>query len=233
MPTDKRELRPRWDLYVITDEGLAGGRSHEEQTRAALEGGAGVIQLRDKAATSRRLYEAAVAMRRLTREAGAVLIVNDRVDIALAAGADGVHVGPDDLPVAVVRRLMPGRIVGASAGTVAEAIAAERDGADYLGVGAVYEARGSKADAGAPVGPERVAAIRAAVRLPIVGIGGIKAANAAPVIAAGADGVAVITGVVAAPDIAAATRELLGIVTAAKGQRVQPQRRGGAEETRD
>lgn len=212
MPTDKGERRPRWDLYVITDEALSGGRSHEEQTRAALAGGAGVIQLRDKTASSRRLYEAAVAMRKLCREAGALLIVNDRVDIALAADADGVHVGPDDLPVAVARRLLPGRILGASAGTVEEAIAAERDGADYLGVGAVYEARGSKADAGAPVGPERVAAIRAAVPLPIVGIGGIKASNAAPVIAAGAHGVAVITGVVAASDIAAAAREFLAVI---------------------
>jgi thiamine-phosphate pyrophosphorylase len=201
---------------VITDEALGGGRSHEEQARAALEGGAGVIQLRDKTASSRRLSEAAAAIGKLCRDAGALLIVNDRVDIALAAGADGVHVGPDDLPVAVVRRLMPGRIVGASAGTVAEAIAAQRDGADYLGVGAVYEARGSKADAGAPVGVERVAAVRAAVALPIVGIGGIKADNAAAVIGAGADGVAVITGVVAAPDIAAAARDLLAVVEAAR-----------------
>lgn len=210
--------RARWDLYVITDERLSG-RSHEEQAREALAGGAGIIQLRDKSATTRRLYEAALALRTLTRAAGALFIVNDRVDIALAADADGVHVGPDDLPVAVARRLLPGRLVGVSAGTVAEAVAAERDGADYLGVGAIYEARGSKADAGSPVGPERIAQIRAAVRLPIVGIGGIKAANAAPVIGAGADGVAVITGVVAAPDIAAAARELLAVVQAAKQHR--------------
>jgi thiamine-phosphate pyrophosphorylase len=207
---------PDWRLYVITDEQLGGGRSHEDQARAALAGGAGVIQLRDKHASSRRLYDAAVAIRAMTRAAGALLIINDRLDIALAADADGVHAGPDDLPVAEARRLLPGKIVGASAGTVEEAIAAERDGADYLGVGAVYEARGSKADAGAPVGPERVAAVRAAVRLPIVGIGGIKAANAAAVIRAGADGVAVITGVVAAPDITAAARDMLAIVQGAR-----------------
>ena len=217
MPTDKHAAPIRRDLYVITDESLGGGRSHEEQTRAALAGGAGVIQLRDKTASSLRLYEAACAMRALTRAAKAILIVNDRLDIALAAGADGLHVGPDDLPVAVARRLLrPGMILGASAGTAEEALAAERDGADYLGVGAVYEARGSKADAGAPVGPERVRQIRAAVRIPIVGIGGIKADNAAPVIEAGADGVAVITGVVAAPDIAAAARRILETVRAAK-----------------
>jgi thiamine-phosphate pyrophosphorylase len=205
---------------VVTDEPLAGGRSHEEQARAALAGGAGLIQLRDKTASSRRLYEAACAIRELTREAGALLIVNDRLDIALAADADGLHVGPDDLPVAVTRRLLrPGMLLGASAGTVAEAIAAERDGADYLGVGPVYEARGSKADAGPPVGPERVAQIRAAVRLPIVGIGGIKADNLGPVIDAGADGVAVITGVVAAPNIEQAAARFVDAIVAAKRER--------------
>jgi thiamine-phosphate pyrophosphorylase len=205
MPTDKNSRPIRWDLYVITDEMLGGGRTHEEQARAAIEGGAGLIQLRDKTANTRRLYEAACAIGELTRAAGALLIINDRLDIALAADADGLHVGPDDLPVSLARRLLrPGMLLGASAGTVEEAIAAEQDGADYLGVGAVYEARGSKADAGAPVGPERVRAIREAVQVPIVGIGGIKQENAAPVIAAGANGVAVITGVVAAPDIRSA-----------------------------
>ncbi len=219
MPTDKSFRMVHWDLYVITDEQLGGGRSHEEQTRAALAGGAGVIQLRDKTASTLRLYEAARAMRELTRAAGALLIVNDRLDIALAANADGLHVGPDDLPVAVARKLLrPGMVLGASAGNVEEAIAAERDGADYLGVGAVYEARGSKADAGPPGGPERVQRIRGAVRIPIVGIGGIKADNAAPVIGAGADGVAVITGVVAAPDIAAAARRFVEVVQAAKNR---------------
>lgn len=222
MPTDKAFRPVRWELYVITDESLSGGRSHEEQTRAALAGGAGLIQLRDKTASSQRLYEAARAMRGLTRAAGALLIINDRLDIALAAEADGVHVGPDDLPVAVARRLLrPGMVLGASAGTVAEAVAAQDDGADYLGVGAVYEARGSKADAGAPVGLARVLAVRSAVRLPIVGIGGIKAENAAPVVQAGADGVAVITGVAGAPDIAAAAARMLAVVRAAR--RAEPE----------
>jgi len=220
MPTDKH-LRPvRWDLYVITDEQLGGGRSHEEQARAALAGGAGVIQLRDKLSSARRLYEAACALRTLTRAAGAFLIVNDRLDIALAAEADGLHLGPSDLPVRVARALLrPGMILGASTATAAEALTAEADGADYLGVGALYEARGSKADAGPPVGPARVAEVRTAVRIPIVGIGGIKLENAAAVIAAGADGVAVITGVVAAPEIAAAAVRFVEVVRAAKQQR--------------
>ncbi len=213
MPTDKNSSPIRWDLYVVTDESLGGGRTHEEQARAAVDGGAGLIQLRDKTASTQRLFEAARAIREITRAAGALLIINDRLDVALAADADGLHVGPDDLPVSVARRLLrPGMILGASAGTVEEAVAAERDGADYLGVGAVYEARGSKADAGPPVGPERVGAIRQAVQIPIVGIGGIKVENAAPVIAAGADGVAVITGVVAAKDIGAAASRFVETV---------------------
>jgi thiamine-phosphate pyrophosphorylase len=221
MPTDKRSRPIRWDLYVITDEGLGGGRTHEQQAQAALAGGAGVIQVRDKMASTRRLYEAAGAIREMTRAAGALLIVNDRLDIALAAEADGLHVGPDDLPVAVARRLLrPGMILGASAGTVEEAVEAERAGADYLGVGAVYEARASKADAGPPVGPERVRQVRAAVQIPIVGIGGVKAENATPVIVSGADGVAVITGIVAAADIRAAAEQYVAIVDDAK-------RRGG------
>lgn len=219
MPVDKGFRAVRWDLCVITDERLGGGRSHEEQAEAALAGGAGVIQLRDKHASSLRLYEAAVAIRRMTAHAGAALIVNDRADIALAAEADGVHLGPDDLPVARARRLLrPGMLIGASAGTVDEAREAAADGADYLGCGAVYEARASKEDAGAPVGTERIVAIRAAVQIPILGIGGIKPENAAAVIDAGADGIAVITAVVAASDIAGAARDLIAVVQRARRQ---------------
>lgn len=199
----------RWRLCVITDERLGRGRSHLRIAEAAIRGGTDVVQLRDKAASGRRLYEAALQLRRLTREAGIPFIVNDRVDVALAAGADGVHVGREDLPAAVARRLLgPGGILGVSAETVEDAVAAERDGADYLGVGPVFEARGSKADAGAPLGLELVARIRQACRLPIVAIGGINAGNARLVRDAGADAAAVISAVVSADDIAEAARRL-------------------------
>jgi thiamine-phosphate pyrophosphorylase len=205
---DSKSLN-RWRLYVITDERLGRGRSHLRIAEAAILGGADVLQLRDKEASSGRLYRAALELRKITREAKVPFIVNDRLDVALAADADGVHVGQEDLPASVARRILgPGKILGVSAETVEEAIRAEEDGADYLGVGPVFEARGTKADAGEPVGLELIAQIRRRCRLPIVAIGGINAENARKVREAGADAVAVISAIVAADDIAQAARQL-------------------------
>lgn len=198
-----------WRLYVITDERVSRGRSHLEVAEAAIRGGADVIQLRDKSASSGSLYRTAVALRRLTRDANVPFIVNDRLDIALAVDADGVHVGQDDMPAAVVRRLLgPGKLLGVSAETPEEALRAETDGADYLGVGPIFEARETKADAGAPKGPGMVAPIRSRCRLPVVAIGGIKAGNARSVREAGADAVAVISEIVGADDVAQAARRM-------------------------
>jgi len=198
-----------WRLYVITDERVSRGRTHLEVAEAAIRGGADAIQLRDKTAESGELYRIAVALRKITREANVPLIVNDRLDIALAADADGVHVGQDDLPAAVARKLLgPGKLLGVSTETPEEALRAEKDGADYLGVGPIFEARGTKADAGAPKGPGMIAPIRGACRLPIVAIGGIKAGNARSVREAGADAVAVISDIVGADDIAQAARRI-------------------------
>jgi thiamine-phosphate pyrophosphorylase len=199
----------RWRLYVITDERIGRGRSHLRIAEAAILGGADVLQLRDKEASGGRLYRAALELRRITREANVPFIVNDRVDVAMAAGADGVHVGQEDLPASAARKILgPGKILGVSADTVEEAIRAEEDGADYLGVGPVFEARGTKADAGEPAGLDLIAKIRRRTRLPIVAIGGINAENARQVLEAGADAVAVISAIVAADDMAQATREL-------------------------
>jgi thiamine-phosphate pyrophosphorylase len=205
----------RWRLYVITDESVSRGRSHIEVAEAAIRGGADVIQLRDKTASGGTLYRVALALRKLTREAKVPLIVNDRLDIALAADADGVHLGQKDLPATVARNIMgPVRILGVSADTMEEALLAEKDGADYLGVGPVFEARETKADAGEPLGLERIARIRKHCRLPIVAIGGIKAENARLVREAGADSAAVISAIVAAEDITQAARELKSILSA-------------------
>jgi thiamine-phosphate pyrophosphorylase len=199
----------RWRLYVITDERLGRGRSHLQIAEAAIQGGADVVQLRDKTASSRRLYDIAVQFRRLTREAEVSFVVNDRLDVALAADADGVHIGREDLPASVVRRILgPGKILGVSAETVEEAVTAEKDGADYLGVGPVFEARGSKADAGEPLGLDLIARIRRDCRIPIVAIGGIIAENARLVRDAGADAAAVISAVASAEDVAQAARRL-------------------------
>jgi len=206
----------RWRLYVITDEKASRGRSHLQVAEAAILGGADVLQLRDKEASSGRLYRVALQLRKLTRDAKVPFIVNDRLDIALAVDADGLHVGQADLPASVVRELLgPGRILGVSVDTVEEARLAEKDGADYLGVGPVFEARGTKPDAGEPLGVDRIARIRRHCRLPIVAIGGINAENARKVREAGADAAAVITAIVAADDIAAEARRLKCILDGA------------------
>ncbi|MCS7172615.1 MAG: thiamine phosphate synthase [Armatimonadetes bacterium] len=211
MPLDLR-------LYVITDATFRG-RTHEEVASAALRGGATVLQFREKRATTRQLYETARRLRELCRSWGVPFIVNDRLDIALAVDADGVHVGPDDLPVGVVRGILgPHRIVGASAGNVEEALRAQEEGASYLGVGSVY-ATGTKPDAGAPIGPEALGEIARAARIPVVGIGGITLDRIPEVIRAGAAGVAVISAVAAAEDMWEATRALRRAVDEALARR--------------
>lgn len=209
----------RWRLYVVTDANLSRGRSHREVVEAAISGGADAIQLRDKDSPAGTLYQVALALREITRKADVSFLVNDRLDIALAAGADGVHVGQHDLPASVVRGILgPGRILGVTAETVEEALAAERDGADYLGVGPVFEARGTKADAGPPQGPAIIARIRPHTRLPIVAIGGITAENAHLVRQAGATSAAVVSAVVSADDVAGAARKLKSILDADPGR---------------
>jgi thiamine-phosphate pyrophosphorylase len=210
--------RGDWRVYVITESRHARGRSHREIAEAAIRGGATAVQLRMKDEPARAVLDAACAVVSVCRAAGVALIVNDRVDVALMAGADGVHIGQDDLPAADVRALMgPRALIGVSAATVDEAVAAERAGADYVGVGSVY-GTATKPDAGAPVGLGRVTEIRRAVRVPVVGIGGITPDNAAAVIRAGAQGVAVITAVTLADDMSAAVRRLREAVDGAAGR---------------
>ncbi|MCG0278758.1 MAG: thiamine phosphate synthase [Thermanaeromonas sp.] len=208
----------QYDLYVITSSELSRGRETLEVVQAALAGGATIIQLREKNWPARKLVEVGREIRKLTKEAGAGFIVNDRLDIALALEADGVHIGQEDLPVDVARRLLgPGKILGVSVGSVEEAKEAVAQGADYLGVGSIF-ATASKTDAGPPVGVELIRQIKKEVNVPVVGIGGINLSNAAQVIEAGADGVAVISAVVSAEDIKSAARSLLKIVQTTKAK---------------
>jgi thiamine-phosphate pyrophosphorylase len=195
-------------LHVLTDRTLSLGRDMLTVAEAALNGGATVIQLRDKTASTRLLIEEAVALRALTRERGALLVVNDRIDVALAVDADGAHVGQDDMPAVLARQLLgPERILGVSAGNLEEAAGAVIAGADYLGVGPIY-ATASKADAGQPQGCTLLSQLAARHSLPLIAIGGINAENTSNVIHAGATGIAVISAVVSAPDITAATHDL-------------------------
>ena len=205
--TTPRTFNPR--LYVVLDPAVAGGRSVVEIARQAIAGGATMLQLRDKRSPDRNILDAATAIAQLCRTASIPFIVNDRVDIAWASGADGVHLGHDDLPPAVARTLLGNdAIIGMSAGDLAELAAALPAQPDYLGVGPMY-ATHTKSDAGAPVGPAMIRTLReAAPTIPLVGIGGIEAENAAAVLAAGAAGIAVVSAVVAARDVEAATRAL-------------------------
>ncbi len=206
----KGGLREKLRLMVITDRRLAGPRGWPTVVRAALEAGATAIQLRDKEAASGELLEMARELEPLVRRHGALFLVNDRFDVALAANADGVHLGDDDLPVAAARRVLPRDfVIGRSADTEDAARAAQAAGADYLGVGSVFGTRTKQEVLGEVIGTDRLARVARAVTIPVVGIGGVTSSNAAQVASAGAAGIAVVSAVMAAPDPAAATRALL------------------------
>lgn len=204
-------------VYLVTEDGVPA----ERRIRAvaeALAAGARVVQLRDKSTPKRALLEEAREIRALCAEHGAAFIVNDDVALAWCADADGVHVGQDDLPVREARRLLgPERVVGLSVSALEEALEAVEAGADYIGVGAIY-ATPTKTDAELG-GLDLLRSVRAAVRAPLVAIGGIDATNCVEVFRAGADAVAVVRAVFARPDVAAATRELLELARSARGSK--------------
>lgn len=205
-----------FDLCVIAQRVARLGRSHLDVAAAALRGGARLIQLREKALSDRALWELAGQMRKLTREREGMLIVNDRVDIALAVGADGVHLGEHDIPVAAARRMMTaGAIIGASVSNPQEARAAEAEGATYVSVGSIFPTT-SKPDAGEPVGIAAIGEIRDAVSLPVLAIGGINCDNVEAVIRGGAAGVAVVSAIAEAENMVAATAALLRLIRAAR-----------------
>jgi thiamine-phosphate pyrophosphorylase len=204
--TGASPLAQRLTLMVITDPAAPAGALRA--ARLAVQGGATAVQVRWKGSTTRDLLELTRAIGAAARDAGALLIVNDRLDVALAADADGAHLGGDDLPLAVARRLAPtGFLLGRSVDTGDEAVQAQAEGADYVGLGPVFPTA-TKADAGPVVGEAGIRAVRARVRLPIVAIGGLDVQRAAAVVRAGADGIAVCAAVMASPDPRAATAAL-------------------------
>lgn len=199
-------------LYVITDEGISHGLSHVEIARKVAEGGADVIQLRDKARTGKDMLSIALKIREVAHSSGATFIVNDRLDLALAADADGVHLGQEDLPVPFARRVSPkGFIIGTSVRTVQEAMIAETEGADYVALSPIFDTA-TKADAGPGNGLDVLKKIKSAVSIPVIAIGGINKNNVRQVIDSGADGVAVISAIVGQKDIAKATAEMRSLV---------------------
>jgi thiamine-phosphate pyrophosphorylase len=209
MSTPSLRLRSRLRLMVLTDASLAGPRGIEFVVMEALRGGATCIQLREKHQGAGEVLPLAQRIRGYTREAGALFIVNDRLDLAIAAEADGVHLGPDDLPIEAVRRLAPPDfILGYSTDVPERARSAEREGADYLGCGTVWPTA-SKSNAGEAIGLDGVQRVVDAVSLPVVAIGGISLARAPLLRETGVAGLAVLSEVMAAPDPSAAAAALL------------------------
>ena len=196
-------------LYVITDHRLSKGRSITEVIAKAIAGGAGIIQLRDKESAAKKLIRDGFALRELTRAKDVFFIVNDRVDVAMAVDADGVHLGQDDFPVNLARQIIgEDKIIGVSVDSVEEAIQAVKDNADYVSIGSIFPTQ-TKPDAGDAVGTKIITEIKKYINVPLVAIGGIAADNISEVAAAGADSAAVISAVIGADDVEVAARSLV------------------------
>jgi thiamine-phosphate pyrophosphorylase len=215
---DKRGLL-EFSLYVVTGREQSKGRDYFEVVRRAIEGGAGAIQFRAKELDAGELLATARELRAMTAEAGATFIVNDHVDVALASGADGVHLGQEDLPIREARKIAgPDLIIGLSTHSLDQAVEGETNGADYVNVGPIF-ATGTKVYGGGPVGLELIARVKARVGIPITCMGGINRDNVERVVAAGADRVAVVSAVAGADDIAEAARDLVERIRLARVKR--------------
>jgi thiamine-phosphate pyrophosphorylase len=206
-----------YSLYLVTDRGLSRGRSNIEIITAAVRGGATVVQLREKDCSTREFIEQSLTIKEFLKDHSVPLIINDRVDVAQAIKADGVHLGQTDMPLGLAKKILgESMIIGISAESVQDAIEAEKGGADYLGVSPIY-ATPTKSDTAPALGLEGLKEIRKAVRLPLVGIGGLNTKTAAEVIRNGADGVAVVSAIVAADDPETAAGDLKKIIKEARG----------------
>lgn len=196
-----------YSLYLCTDRSLMTAPTLEQAVNDAIKGGCTVVQLREKHATSREFYQLALSLKRITGYYGIPLIINDRLDIAAAVNAEGVHLGQKDLPADIARAVLgEEKIIGVSANNLQAAINAEFDGADYIGVGAVFQTS-TKTDT-KPVTIDKLKEIRSAVKIPMVAIGGIKRSNISQLNGTGINGVAVVSAVIGSKNITAAAREL-------------------------
>jgi thiamine-phosphate pyrophosphorylase len=205
-----------YSLYLVTDRELARGRSTVEVVKAAVSGGVTCIQLREKDCSTLEFIEQARAIKNFLEEREVPLIINDRLDVALAVGADGVHLGQSDMPLEMARKIAgSSMLIGISAESVQDAVEAENGGADYLGVSPIY-ATPTKTDTAPPLGIQGLREIKNRVKIPLVGIGGLNNSNAAEVIRNGADGVAVVSAIVAAEDPETAAMNLKQIINEAR-----------------
>ncbi len=205
-------------LYLVTDRTLSRGRSILKIVKAAVRSGVTVVQLREKNVSTKIFAEEGLRIRDFLEKERIPLIINDRIDVALAIGADGVHLGQDDMPLKLARRILPDEfIIGVSVGSIEEAVKAEKGGADYLGLSPVYFSS-TKKDAGEPLGLDEIIKIREEVSIPLVGIGGLNYKNSAEVIKAGITGIAVVSAIVAADDPGKAAASLKEIIQRAKNE---------------
>jgi thiamine-phosphate pyrophosphorylase len=205
-----------YSLYLVTDRELARGKSTVEVVKAAVSGGVTCIQLREKDCSTLEFIEQARAIKNFLEEREVPLIINDRLDVALAVGADGVHLGQSDMPLEMARKIAgSSMLIGISAESVQDAVEAENGGADYLGVSPIY-ATPTKTDTAPPLGIQGLREIKNRVKIPLVGIGGLNNSNAAEVIRNGADGVAVVSAIVAAEDPETAAMNLKQIIIEAR-----------------
>jgi len=201
-----------YSLYLVTDRSLSRGRTSVDIVAAAVDGGVTCVQLREKNCDTREFVAEARALKPLLADRQIPLIINDRLDVALAVGADGVHLGQRDMAIGDARRIVGNSmLIGISAESAADAVQAEKDGADYIGISPVFATR-TKADTAPPLGLAGISEIRCCVDIPLVGIGGIDHTNAASVMTAGVDGIAVVSAIVSADDPAAAAQQLLMII---------------------
>ena len=204
-----------YTLYLVTDRSVMSAKSLEQAVEQAIQGGCTVVQLREKYASSREFFETAQRVKQITDSYHIPLIINDRPDICLAVNAAGIHIGQQDLPAKIVRSMVgPDKIIGVSAATLSEAIQAEQDGADYLGVGAMF-ATSTKTNT-RPVTIERLTQIKQAVQIPVVAIGGIQSSNAATLTKTGIDGIAVVSAILAQENITHAAEQLKTCFTGAE-----------------
>ncbi len=205
-----------YSLYLVTDRGLSRGRTTLEIVQAAVRGGMTCVQLREKTCSTREFIEQARSIQSFLKEHRIPLIINDRIDVALAVKADGVHLGQKDMPIALARDILKNSmLIGISAETLENAVEAEKSGADYIGVGPIFPTD-TKADAADPLGAEGFLQIRKAVKIPLVAIGGLKKENAAVIVRNGAEGIAVVSAIVSADDPEKAARELKHIIAQAR-----------------
>jgi thiamine-phosphate pyrophosphorylase len=205
-----------YSLYLVTDRSLSLGRSNLEVIEAAVSGGVTLVQLREKEASTQEFYQEGLRVKDYLEAAHIPLIINDRIDIALALDADGVHLGQDDMPVDVARKILgPHKIIGASAFTTEEAVAAESMGADYLGLSPIFVTK-TKPELVAEIGIQGISSLKQAVEIPIVGIGSMNKSNAYEAVRAGLDGVAVVSAICSQEDPRAAARALKSEVLRAK-----------------